>query len=135
MTEAYPVTDIDIIVGAHIRERRMLKGVPVGSLGDAIGVTVEQMRAVERGAVRASAQQVAVIAETLEASVQDLFRPLVVPFLPESDGDREDHRLLAAFRSIERPETRRLILSFVEGASFAEAVKLRSEPGGSAEST
>lgn len=68
-----PVDPVDLHVGARIREERIHIRMSQSALGDAIGVTFQQIQKYERGVNRVSASMLVRIAATLGVSVSVLF--------------------------------------------------------------
>lgn len=63
-SKGYP-NPIDVLIGARIRERRTVRGISQVMLGDAIGLTFQQVQKYERGANRIGASRLVDIAEAL----------------------------------------------------------------------
>lgn len=68
--EPHPV---DVYVGGRVRMRRLEIGMSQQALGDAIGVTFQQMQKYERGANRISASRLWAMSVTLGAPVSYFF--------------------------------------------------------------
>ena len=64
---------IDAIVGARVRQRRTLLGMSQEKLGEAIGLTFQQVQKYERGTNRISASRLFEMARVLEAPVSYFF--------------------------------------------------------------
>jgi transcriptional regulator with XRE-family HTH domain len=109
---------IDIEVGARIRLRRKQLEISQASLGEALGLTFQQVQKYERGTNRVSASALVKIAARLETTVGalvgegaassfggELLEQLSVP-------DASD--LLAAFSKIPKATVRRAILALAE---------------------
>ena len=62
-------SDIDSLVGDRIRRRRILLGFTQDQLGEALGISYQQIQKYETGANRISAGRLYQIAETLETPV------------------------------------------------------------------
>ena len=65
-------TDVDREVGERIRFFRTRQGASQTALGDAVGVTFQQIQKYERGANRIPHNKLAAIAETLGCTVSDI---------------------------------------------------------------
>lgn len=64
---------IDIVVGTRIKARRTLLGMSQERLGEALGITFQQIQKYERGSNRVSASRLFHIARALDVSVAWLF--------------------------------------------------------------
>ena len=116
-------------VGARVRMRRMMLGMSQEKLGDALGLTFQQVQKYEKGANRIGASRLQQIAHILQVPVAFFFegapsvnaRPAdgvgeapsptyVSDFLATSDG----LALTKAFMRIKNPKLRRRIVDLVE---------------------
>lgn len=79
----FTASDIDSLVGDRIRRRRILLGFTQDQLGEALGISYQQIQKYETGANRISAGRLYQIAETLETPVGWFF---------DSAGTREQDR-------------------------------------------
>ncbi len=64
---------IDVHVGARLRQRRRLLGMSQTHLGDALGVSYQQMQKYERGANRISASRLFDLSRILDVPIQFFF--------------------------------------------------------------
>ncbi len=64
---------VDVHVGARLRQRRTLLGMSQTTLGDAIGVSFQQMQRYERGANRIGASRLFDLARVLDVPVEYFF--------------------------------------------------------------
>ena len=107
---------IDIAVGARIRMRRQSLKVSQSSLGEALGITFQQVQKYERGTNRVSASMLVKIARRLDCTVASL--------IGEDGGSVDDELaprlaipgaldLLDAFSKIESSQTRRRLLDLL----------------------
>lgn len=64
----FTAAEIDTIVGERIRRRRILTGQTQDQLGDALGVSYQQIQKYETGANRVSAGRLYLLAEKLDVS-------------------------------------------------------------------
>jgi transcriptional regulator with XRE-family HTH domain len=118
---------IDKHVGGRVRMQRMLLGMSQEKLGDAIGLTFQQVQKYEKGANRVSASRLQQISDVLgvpvtfffddapgpqrTASRDDAPSPdILTDFLATSDG----LALAKAFTRIKRAKVRRGIVRLVE---------------------
>lgn len=117
-------------VGARVRMRRMMLGMSQEKLGDALGLTFQQVQKYEKGANRIGASRLQQIAHILQVSVSFFFEgapsvpgypqpagmadapspAYVSDFLATSDG----LALTKAFMRIQDPKLRRRIVELVE---------------------
>ncbi len=124
---------IDVHVGNRVRMRRMLVGMSQEKLGDALGLTFQQVQKYEKGANRVSASRLYQMASTLGVPIQFFFDDmplatqdansdglaesnnagLLMDFLNSSEG----FQLGRAFSTIEDPNIRRKVLELVKSLS------------------
>ena len=64
---------IDVHVGARVRLRRMLMGMSQDKLGDALGLTFQQVQKYEKGVNRIGASRVFELARILDVPIQYFF--------------------------------------------------------------
>ncbi|MFH6784322.1 MULTISPECIES: helix-turn-helix domain-containing protein [Methylobacterium] len=120
---------VDRHVGHRVRVRRLLVGVSQEKLGDALGVTFQQIQKYEKGANRISASRLRQIADMLGVPVNFFYEGA-----PRQDGGRDetptepasdtsahdvfwtsqDLQLVRAFQRITDGQVRRRIISLVE---------------------
>ncbi len=67
---------VDVHVGARVRVRRTLLGMTQTSLGEAIGLTFQQMQKYERGANRISASRLFDLSRLLDVPVEHFFEEM-----------------------------------------------------------
>jgi transcriptional regulator with XRE-family HTH domain len=119
---------IDRHVGTRVRMRRMLAGVSQEKLGDALGLTFQQVQKYEKGTNRISASRLQQIAKMLEVPVSFFFdgaptdevteggfsdmssTAYVADFLATNEGVQ----LTKAFVRIKSPRVRRRLVDLVE---------------------
>jgi transcriptional regulator with XRE-family HTH domain len=116
---------IDTHVGSRVRMRRMMLGMSQEKLGDAFGLTFQQVQKYEKGANRISASRLQQAADILGVAVPFFFEGVsggygvdksapspayVNEFVSSSDG----LRLAKAFMQIENVEMRRRIVNLVQ---------------------
>ena len=73
---------VDVYVGERVRAERNRCGLSQGALGEAIGVTFQQVQKYERGANRISASMLVRIAQTLGVAAADFFPAADAPSQP-----------------------------------------------------
>ncbi len=117
---------IDVQVGARVRLRRNMLGLSQGKLGEAIGLTFQQVQKYERGANRIGASRLHELSRVLDVPVSFFFDdtdPVRAPAIPGGfaeppaaafDSDplrrRETIELLDAYFAIEDAVVRRRML-------------------------
>ncbi|MGB8181596.1 MAG: helix-turn-helix transcriptional regulator [Stellaceae bacterium] len=78
---------IDVHVGARVRLRRTLLGMSQEKLGQAIGLTFQQVQKYERGTNRIGASRLHELAQVLDVSVAFFFEDLNIPDGTQVDAD------------------------------------------------
>lgn len=118
---------VDVYVGARVKLRRTLIGMSQEKLGDALGLTFQQVQKYERGANRVSASKLHRIAEVLDVpiayffdgyddtvtSASSLGEPGAVAFEHEHLSRKESIDLLKAYYEISNPKLRRKVIDLV----------------------
>jgi transcriptional regulator with XRE-family HTH domain len=124
-----PLNPIDKHVGSRVRMRRMMLGMSQTKLGDALGITFQQLQKNEKGTNRIGASRLQQISHTLQVPVSFFFEgsphvpgqyksngatapspAYVTEFLATSEG----LALTTSFMRIKAPELRRRIVKLVE---------------------
>jgi transcriptional regulator with XRE-family HTH domain len=119
---------VDHHVGARLRMRRVLVGLSQEKLGDALGVTFQQVQKYEKGANRIGASRLQQAAKILGVQVNFFFEGAPVsmvagegfaePATPTYSVDfinsAEGRQLVTAFMQISDPKLRRKIIDLVE---------------------
>ncbi len=67
---------VDVHVGARVRMRRTLLGMTQTDLGDAVGLTFQQVQKYERGTNRISASRLYDLARVLDVSIEHFFEDM-----------------------------------------------------------
>jgi transcriptional regulator with XRE-family HTH domain len=117
---------IDVHVGARIRQRRTLLGMSQEKLGEAIGLTFQQVQKYERGANRVGSSRLFDLARVLDVPVSYFFEdmsagtaskspsrlrglaePKPEPFEPDPLAKRETLELVRAYYRIADPAVRK----------------------------
>jgi transcriptional regulator with XRE-family HTH domain len=129
-------TEVDRLVGIRITALRKAKGLSQTALGNAVGVTFQQVQKYEKGQNRVGAGRLREIARLLEVPVSAFFEE------PGEAGNRDDNvfgflstqgaiDILRAYVQIEDDQLRREVLAIVRSA--ARIGRPASVPNGSAE--
>src|SRR3954462_10374820 len=121
---------IDVRVGARLRLRRSMLGLSPAKLGEAIGLTFQQVQKYERGANRIGASRLHELSRVLDVPVSFFFDnmdPVRAPAIPggfaepaveafESDPLRrpETVELVDAYFAIDDPAVRRRLLGLAK---------------------
>jgi transcriptional regulator with XRE-family HTH domain len=115
---------IDRHVGARIRHKRMMLGISQEALGDALGVTFQQVQKYEKGMNRVGASRLQAIANFLEVPVSYFFdgtggqsqraNSAVKDQVLDLIATREGIRLNRAFAAIKDARVRAKIVSMIE---------------------
>jgi transcriptional regulator with XRE-family HTH domain len=122
---------IDVHVGARVRLRRTLLGMSQERLGEALGLTFQQVQKYERGANRIGASRLYDLSRALQVPVGFFFDDLPdelpqgtapVGSLPDDDPmqRRETIELVRAFYRIQDPTARRRLYELTR--SIADAM-------------
>src|SRR6266702_2401565 len=105
---------IDKHVGSRVRMRRMMLGMSQEKLGDALGLTFQQVQKYEKGTNRIGASRLQQISNILQVPVSFFFEgaspAYVSDFLATSDG----LSLTKSFMKIKNSKLRRRIVDLVE---------------------
>jgi transcriptional regulator with XRE-family HTH domain len=119
---------IDKHVGSRVRMRRMMMDLSQEKLGDAIGVTFQQVQKYEKGANRIGASRLQQISRSLHVPVAFFFEGVPLPVgAPETNGHAlsptyvsdflatsDGLALSKAFMEIKNVRLRRLIVDLVK---------------------
>jgi transcriptional regulator with XRE-family HTH domain len=124
---------IDVHVGARIRQRRTLLGMSQEKLGEAIGLTFQQVQKYERGANRVGSSRLFDLARVLDVPVSYFFEdmsagtasksrsrlrglaePKPEPFEPDPLAKRETLELVRAYYRIADPAVRKRVFELTK---------------------
>jgi transcriptional regulator with XRE-family HTH domain len=125
---------IDIHVGARVRMRRILAGFSQEKLGDALGITFQQIQKYEKGANRIGASRLQEAAKVLGVPVNFFFEgaspdltmaqgfaePDGKVYIADFMGGIEGKQLLSAFARIKDTKVRKKILDLVEAMAVGD---------------
>ncbi len=108
---------VDVHVGAQLRVRRTLLGMSQTTLGDAIGVTFQQVQKYERGTNRISASRLFDLSAVLDVPVEYFFEEMPAQgggktkeppsYEPDPMATRETLELVRAYYKIEDADVRK----------------------------
>lgn len=119
---------IDRHVGARVKSRRILVGMSQEKLGEALGITFQQIQKYEKGTNRMGASRLQLAARILSVPVNYFFDDAAPDgegasgfadgqapaYVDDAGGSAESRQLMAAFQRIREPELRRKVLGLVE---------------------
>lgn len=121
---------IDVHVGGRVRMRRMLLGMSQDKLGDALGLTFQQVQKYEKGVNRIGASRIFEIAGALNVPIQFLYDDFVgqigiSPGFAEGEEGAfmqllhspEGVQLCRHFSEIKDPKVRKRVLELVKTLS------------------
>ena len=131
------ISPIDVHVGARLRQRRTLLGMTQTNLGDAIGVSFQQMQKYERGANRISASRLFDLSRMFDVPIQFFFDDMpkaVAASSPAQGGGKakkppsyepdpmhkqETLELVRAYYKITDPEVRKRLRELIKALGAA----------------
>ena len=115
---------VDAHVGSRIRIRRTLLGMSQTKLGQAVGLTFQQIQKYEKGTNRVSASRLYEFAKVLDVPVSYLFDDL--PDRTEGGGATlHDNAVAFEFDTLTKRETLELVRAYhrISGASVREGLR------------
>ncbi len=126
---------IDQHVGSRVRLRRVMLGMSQEKLGNALGVTFQQVQKYEKGTNRIGASRLQAISKLLDAPPSYFFEGApaamvgpnpdlengVRPYIPDMVTTAEGLQLNRAFAKIRDPKVRRRIVDLVFQVAESEA--------------
>jgi len=124
---------IDAYVGSRVRSRRVLLGLSQEKLGDALGLTFQQIQKYERGANRIGASRLFDLSRALDVPVSYFFNAISPEIVPARSGmieakpastrknmlepdillNRETTELVRAYYAVTDGEVRRRTIEFL----------------------
>jgi len=136
---------VDAHVGARLRQRRTLLGLSQEKLGEAIGLTFQQVQKYERGTNRISASRLYDLSQALEIDVNYFFDDMpdqiaasgrLHPQAAERQGEEAFHRdpmskretleLVRAYYRIERADLRKRLFEMTKAIAAMKPGKNRT---------
>ncbi len=123
---------IDVHVGSRVRLRRTLLGMSQEKLGEAIGLTFQQVQKYERGANRIGASRLYDLSRVLDVPVSFFFddmpedgpnsreTPEPQPGDPDPMAKRETLELVRAYYRIDDPAVRKRIFELTKAVANAD---------------
>ena len=133
---------IDVHVGSRVRLRRTLLGLSQEKLGEALGLTFQQVQKYERGANRIGASRLFDLSCVLDVPISFFYDDIssdtsaksprnivgladqaVEPFEPDPLAKRETLELVRAYYRIKEPAVRKRILGLTKALANADDQK------------
>ncbi|MBP2298355.1 helix-turn-helix domain-containing protein [Azospirillum picis] len=103
---------IDIHVGSRLRLRRTLLGLSQEKLGEAVGITFQQLQKYERGSNRISASRLYNLSQVLGVPVSYFFDDMPAPDQITAEAVEEGPGESDEFESMARRETLELVRAY-----------------------
>ncbi len=100
---------VDIHVGARARQRRVLLGMNQTKLGDALGLTFQQVQKYERGTNRISASKLFKLSQVLDVSIEYFFDHMPPEVAASPMITHETLKLVRAYYEIDNAKIRRRV--------------------------
>ena len=122
---------IDVHVGRQLAAYRRVAGLSQEALGDAIGVTFQQVQKYEKGTNRIGASRLFLVGKALDVPVSIFFAGLGPEEASDSvpsDVARDGLELLAAFRTIKDGDTRRHLVGLARSIAAYSSEAEASDP-------
>ena len=130
-------TPVDHHIGMRVRNRRLALGMSQEALGDALGLTFQQVQKYEKGANRIGASRLLQIAQVLGVGIEFFFEGLdtagkrlspekrsMSEFLAITDSER----LVRSFVRLRDREARRRVTDLVEWLADADTSTISTDP-------
>lgn len=109
---------IDIIIGQQLRMKRIEKNLSQEELGQAIGVTFQQIQKYEKGANRLSASRLFIAAYALDSNPSDFFKnkngDYFLDIIKDTGKMNEFTEIMHLFENIEDTSAKKKILEILE---------------------
>ena len=117
---------VDVHVGSRLAELRRARRLSQGELGDALGITFQQVQKYERGSNRVSASKLVEMAKVLNVAPSELLpreRREDEPTIDWASYTDETRGLIKAFRRINDADLRRTVQRVI--SDFAKHTRAR----------
>ncbi|WP_390624366.1 helix-turn-helix domain-containing protein [Iodidimonas nitroreducens] len=126
---------IDVHVGSRVRLRRTLLGMSQEKLGDALGLTFQQIQKYERGANRIGSSRLFKLSQILDVPVSFFFDDMPddvqkanrglsdtpsEPFEADQLSKRETLELVRAYYKITQPKIRKHMFELIKSIAHSE---------------
>ncbi len=103
---------VDIHVGARVRLRRTLLGMSQEKLGNALGLTFQQVQKYERGANRIGSSRLFQLSRILDVPVSFFFDEMDSDTTRKADGMAEGNKQVFEVDKLSRRETLELVRAY-----------------------
>ncbi len=128
---------VDVHVGARLRVRRTLLGMSQTTLGEAIGLTLQQVQKYERGANRISASRLFALTRVLDVPIEFFFDDMptavaassptlgggrakkLLSYEPDPMAKRETLELVRAYYEVSDPKIRKRLYELTKALGAA----------------
>ena len=100
---------VDIHVGARVRQRRVLLGMNQTKLGDALGMSFQQVQKYENGKNRISASKLFKLSQVFDVSIEYFFDEMPPVVVASTMMTRETLKLVRAYYEIEDAKIRKRV--------------------------
>ncbi len=94
------MTNIDVLIGARVKGRRIALKISQTKLAEAVGVRFQQVQKYESGANRVSASRLLLIAETLGVPISYFFQGLDSAAVTDANSDEKQTRSTAPMNAL-----------------------------------
>jgi transcriptional regulator with XRE-family HTH domain len=134
---------VDVHVGSRVRLRRTLLGMSQEKLGDALGLTFQQVQKYERGANRVGASRLYDLSRVLDVPVSYFFdefgdqsatpgEATADPYQPNPMMKRETLELVRAYLRIADPQIKRRVFELTKAlaSAYPATTQTTDESGG-----
>lgn len=123
---------VDVHVGSRLRMRRMMLSLSQEKLGEALGVSFQQIQKYEKGANRIGAGRLQEVAQKLEVPIsyfyedmpgserQDGFSEVGTSYVSDLLTTQDGMELTRAFLKIDDPQVRRRVVDLVRAIAAQE---------------
>ena len=143
---------VDVHVGVRLRQRRTLLGMTQTNLGDALGMSFQQVQKYERGTNRIGAGRLYDLARMLDVSVEHFFEDMppdvagispakgrgkakkLPSYEPDSMTTQETMRFVRSYYSIDDANVRKQVYELTKTSKPGPQAATRARPGISAAS-
>jgi transcriptional regulator with XRE-family HTH domain len=116
---AIPTQSVDVFVGEQLRFSRITRGLSQTALGNAVGVTFQQVQKYERGTNRIGASRLFAIAQVLGVPISSFFAKVPATFsaepVEELSIDPLDLKIIRALSQIKSQRLKIQLLKFLQG--------------------
>jgi transcriptional regulator with XRE-family HTH domain len=119
---------VDRHVGSRVRRRRLIVGMSQEKLGEALGLTFQQVQKYEKGANRIGSGRLQQIAHTLQVPISYFYDGQGEDAGSQGDSsaelvvDKDNADLLRAFNSLEDQAMRQALLTMAQAAAQSRAL-------------